>query len=295
MQDIKVIDRLSRKTVTEKVYGKKFLVFVYSNNFLAKILLLLISRFSFFSFLYGCWNKSSFSKRQIRPFIKKFNINTEEFQKKTNEFTSFNDFFIRKIKKRPIRSDIIVPADGTIVVYPKIETFCIKGKNFSLKTFLQDPIYEKKYIKGSMCIIRLAPFDYHRFHFPCDSVPGPAKLINGFFYSVNPIALRRNLLLFAENKRMITSLQTSSYKELLFIEIGATFVSSICQTFKAGSFYKIGEEKGYFSLGGSAIVLLFESNTIEFAPDLLRNSSNNIETRVKFGQPLSKFLSKTLE
>jgi len=44
-----------------------------------------------------------------------------------------------------------------------------------------------------------------------------------------------------------------------------------------------GEEKGYFSFGGSALMLFFKKNTIQFAPDLL---GKNLEIRCLLGEPL---------
>ncbi|EKE21553.1 MAG: phosphatidylserine decarboxylase proenzyme [uncultured bacterium] len=153
-----------------------------------------------------------------------------------------------------------------------------------LEEFLQSKELAEKYKDGCMLLARLAPQDYHRFHFPCECVPKEARLINGFLFSVNPIAVRRNINILQENKRMITVLQTSKFSEVLYVEIGATNVGSINQTFFPNSEYKKGEEKGYFSLGGSCIVLLFEKDKIVFDRDLVGYSSENIETKALLGE-----------
>ena len=85
---------------------------------------------------------------------------------------------------------------------------------------------------------------------------------------------------------MITSLQTEQYGTILFIEIGATTVGSIHQTYQPHLNYKKGDEKGFFGFGGSSIILLFEPNRITFAPDLINNSAHHIETLCLFGQSL---------
>jgi phosphatidylserine decarboxylase len=47
-----------------------------------------------------------------------------------------------------------------------------------------------KYEDGTLGIFRLAPQDYHRFHVPVDGVLGEPKLIEGQYYTVNPMAIR---------------------------------------------------------------------------------------------------------
>ena len=71
------------------------------------------------------------------------------------------------------------------------------------------------------------------------------------------------------------------------IEVGATCVGTIHQTWKENSVSK-GEEKGYFSFGGSCMVLLFEKRRIVFDEDLVRNSSQFLETRGLFGSSLGR-------
>lgn len=47
-----------------------------------------------------------------------------------------------------------------------------------------------KYEGGALGIFRLAPQDYHRFHIPVDGVLGEPKLVEGQYYTVNPMAIR---------------------------------------------------------------------------------------------------------
>ena len=60
--------------------------------------------------------------------------------------------------------------------------------------------------------------------------------------------------------------------------------------------YKKGEEKGYFEFGGSTIVLLVKKNIINVDKDILENSSEGIETIVKYGEGIgkSKLLNKII-
>ena len=134
------------------------------------------------------------------------------------KFSSFNDLFTRKLKSnaRPLDtcSDIIVsPADGKILAYEDISNsdFIIKGYRFNISSFLNNNDLAKNYIDGSMVIIRLAPFDYHRFHFPVSGKVSPVTHINGNYYSVNPLALRKIIEIFCLNKRDYTIISNPIY------------------------------------------------------------------------------------
>lgn len=298
MGNIQIIDRQTGRFFLEKIHGKKALEFLYGDSVFSKIFLSLFSRVSFFSRFYGFLQKRSFSKKKILPFILEYGIDLKEFDKTIDQFSSFNDFFIRKLKTnvRPIASDesiAICPCDGRYVVFSNLEScegFYVKGEKFSLSKFLQDENLEKKYRNGAMVIARLCPTDYHRFHFPFDCKANKSHLINGYLYSVNPLAIRKNIDIFSQNKKMMTLLINKNFGKVLYIEIGATNVGSIIQTFLPDRENKKGEEKGYFSFGGSSIILFFEENKILFDRDLVDNSKKNIETRCLFGQSLGKAL-----
>ncbi|MDQ5955947.1 MAG: phosphatidylserine decarboxylase [Candidatus Rhabdochlamydia sp.] len=298
MSKIIYLDRLTKEKRNEKVYGKFFIDLLYNDTFLSRVIscfiLPLIARFSFFSKLYGFFQKTSISRSKIIPFIQKFDVDTSEFLEPISHFCSFNDFFIRQLKPeaRPIvqeENKAILPADARYLVFPDVREFphfFVKGKKFSLQELLKNEELANKYQAGSMVIARLCPVDYHRFHFPCRATPGQAQLINGALFSVNPVALKRNIKILSENKRVITILATSHFGNLLYIEIGATHVGSIHQTFQADKMYEKGNEKGYFSFGGSCLILLFEPNRIRFDQDLLESSAQNQEVRGLMGQSL---------
>jgi phosphatidylserine decarboxylase len=289
------IDRKSRKKCEEKVYGYKALLLFYGDGFfrafLLKILLPFFTHFPFLSRVYGFLQKLPSSAKKIAPFIEKYEVDATEFVE-TN-FRSFNDFFIRKLKAemRPVHSDpdvVTLPADGRYLVYPQFDAFMIKGKNFSLKEFLNNNALAHRYREGSMVIARLCPSDYHRFHFVCDGVPTKASLINGFLYSVHPMALRKITSILSENKRMVTEIETERFGTILYVEIGATNVGSMHQTYLHDEPVKKGDEKGYFEFGGSCIVLLFEKNRVVFDEDLVQNTKAGFETRANFGESLGR-------
>ena len=134
---------------------------------------------------------------------------------------------------------------------------------------------------------RLCPTDYHRFHFPFSCHASSVKVINGFLYSVNPLALSKNIEIFTENTRVISTLTSEIFGEVIFIEVGATNVGSIHQTYREGTVQK-GEEKGYFSFGGSSLILLFEEGRIVFDQDLIEAGKTGVEIKCLMGQPMGE-------
>ncbi len=284
MEDIQYIERKTGDLKTEKVYGASALKLMYGTGFwrrcLQFILLPLLVQFTFVSRFYGFLQKRAASKKKILPFIKMFEMDPSEFLLKPEDFSSFNDFFTRQLKKeaRPINSDqskACFPADARYWFYQDLHNtphFIVKGKRFSLDKLLGDPSLAARYERGSMVMARLCPTDYHRFHFPCDCTPSTPQVINGALSSVNPIAISQNLNIFTENKRTLTTLETASFGKIAYLAIGATNVGSIIHTYQANQAYKKGDEMGFFSFGGSSLILLFEENTIEIDEDLLDNS-----------------------
>jgi phosphatidylserine decarboxylase len=300
MEPIVYLDRKTQKKCVEKVFGGQALKFLYGKGMFShcfgKPLAYLLARFSFFSAGYGYLQRLSFTKKKVKPFIREFEVDPSEFLLEVDQYSSFNDFFIRQLKKeaRPIVADptvAVMPADGRYYFYQSIKAsdgFIVKGQKFDLSSLLKDQKLAQRYAEGAMVMARLCPSDYHRFHFPCACVPGPSQMINGKLYSVNPIAVKQNIEIFVQNKRCITSLKSDLFGEVLFIEIGATNVGSIHQTYDPAKPYPKGAEKGFFSFGGSSLILLFEPGRILIDQDLLAASKEGLEIRCLMGQSLGK-------
>lgn len=298
MNRIIYIDRASKQLCEEKVYGESHLRLLYGETFISrtigKRLAYALARLPSFSAFYGWLQDKPASAKKVEPFIKTFDVDINEFVKKPAEFTSFNDFFTRKLKPeaRPIASGknvAVIPADGRYYFYQNIKNadgFVVKGKKFSLADLLQSKELASQYEEGSMAIARLCPTDYHRYHFPCDCRAGKTLLINGLLHSVNPAAIKKNVEIFSENKRTLCILDSQEFGKVLFLEIGATCVGSIHQTYQPDTMRAKGDEKGYFSFGGSSLIILFPPNSIQFDQDLLDATAKNIEIKCLMGQPM---------
>ncbi len=100
-----------------------------------------------------------------------------------------------------------------------------------------------------LVVIRLAPSITTVSIFPISGSASPITRIEGDYYSVNPLALHKMAEIFCLNKREFTILSNPLFGDVVMIEVGATMVGSIVQTYK-GNFVKKGDEKGYFKFGG---------------------------------------------
>ena len=277
---------------TEQVYGEGFLKWAYGNP-LGKIALHSFVKRPFFSKWYGRRMNQASSQSKVLPFIDDYNMVEADFADTPDSYATFNDFFYRKLRPeaRPIAdSPIVFPADGRHLGFPNIDQidgFFVKGQSFDLDALIADKELSKKFRGGTLVLSRLCPVDYHRYHFPVSGTPSATKLINGPLFSVSPIALARNLSYLWENKRTITRIETENIGTVLMMEIGATCVGSILQTYEANKEAKIGQEKGYFAFGGSSTITIFEPNKVTLAQDLLENSSKQIETYALMGDSMA--------
>ena len=293
MKEIKFYNRYTAQMETEQVYGEAFLKWTYGNP-LGKLALHSMVKRPAFSRWYGKRMDQPDSKSRVTPFIDDYELDTSEFADSPSSYSTFNEFFYRKLKAeaRPIaNTDIVFPADGRHLGFDnidKIDGFFVKGQTFNLDQLLATPDLSKRYRGGGLILSRLCPVDYHRFHFPVSGTPGPTRLINGPLFSVSPIALGRNLAYLWQNKRTITEIQTESLGTVLMMEIGATCVGTIEQTYQPDVAMLKGAEKGYFAFGGSSTITIFEPGKVELAEDLLRNSAQQIETYALMGDKMGQ-------
>lgn len=290
MDEIVFHDRYRDEACVEKVYGDKVLRWTYG-TLVGRITLNTLVKRAWFSHWYGWRMDRPGSRHKIEPFIEEYELDPSEFVRRTEEFENFNEFFFRKLKPeaRPIDprpSTVVFPADGRHLCAPDLsrcDALFVKGEMFDLATLLGDADLASRYAKGSLLLSRLCPVDYHRFHFPVGGVPGPARLLNGPLFSVNPLALCQNIQILATNKRCLTVLETESFGKVLLMEIGATCVGGICQTYREDSAISKGDEKGYFRFGGSSTITIFEPGRVRFDQDLLDNSQQNRELYARIG------------
>lgn len=246
------------------------------------------------SFKQGVKYDDPASAAEIQKFINFHQLDMSEVLLPLDQFKNFNEFFYRQLKPnaRPCSAPdnpriIVSPADCRSVVFNRMDEatrIWVKGREFSIERLLGNAYPEdaKRYTNGSLGIFRLAPQDYHRFHIPVDGVMGTPKTIEGEYYTVNPMAIRSALDVYGENVRVVIPIDSLEHGRVMVICVGAMMVGSTVITRKEGERVQRAEELGYFKFGGSTILLLFEEGAMKYDDDLVGNSSQALETLVRF-------------
>lgn len=292
-EPIQYFNRYTGVVETENVYGDGPLRWIYGNP-LGRLSLHTLVKRAAFSRWYGRRMDAPASRARVAPFISTYNVNADEFADAPHSYRTFNEFFYRKLKPgaRPIDPDpnsAVFPADGRHFGFQdvsKLEGIFVKGAVFDLRKLLGDDQLAGRFRDGAMVMSRLCPVDYHRFHFPVSGVPGAPVMINGPLFSVNPVALRRNIHIFTQNKRAISRIESERFGTVVMLEVGATCVGSFDYTFTPGVHVEKGAEKGFFKFGGSSTITLFERGGVKLAADLIEYSQRSIELYARMGDRL---------
>ena len=184
----------------------------------------------------------------------------------------------------------------------------IKGNFYSIEKILRAPCPD--FLKGgTLLIFRLSLPDYHRYIFPAEGKLLRTKKIKGRLDSVRKEAA--HFKAFSENKREVSLLELTGMGKILHVEVGAMLVGHIHNHMELKTFsdkgaqnkrknlgektikfdrgyqqvfrFTAGEEKGYFSLGGSTIVEML-SDKIVIDEDLFENTKKGLETKLEIGE-----------
>ncbi|MCX7746136.1 MAG: phosphatidylserine decarboxylase [Clostridia bacterium] len=292
---IKVYNRRTGEYEIEKVAGGGLLNALYTTK-PGKLGLELLVKRKLYSALTGFLCDKGFSARKIKSFARDFEIDLSECCTKVEDFKSFNDFFTRKLKPgaRVFHEDpdlLLSPGDGRVKVWTNIDIdnlLQIKGFPYTLRELLNDEALAREYTGGTYILLRLCPVDYHRFHFIDSGIPTESKKIKGAYYSVNPVALSSIPRAFCRNKREYSILHSEHFGDIVYVEVGATSVGSIVQTYTPNKPLKRGEEKGYFKFGGSTVLLLFKKYTVQIDRDILEQTEAGYETKVLAGEVIGR-------
>lgn len=257
------------------------ITFLYNNLLGRMILHILVGRTA--SRIVGFIMELSISRLFIRNFVKKNNINMDEY--KHIKYKSFNEFFTRRIKKeyRPSCDnewDLNAPCDGKLTAYTITDhsIFHVKDSIYKLDELLQDKELADEFINGVCLIFRLTPDDYHRYSYIDEGLIESHKKIKGVLHTVRPIAHKRY-------SREYVVMQTKRFGKVVQMEVGALFVGRITNYKTEGSFQR-GDEKGMFEFGGSTIVMLFKKDSILIDNLIYESTQQNKETIVKMGHKI---------
>ena len=227
----------------------------------------------------------------INVFIRIFKVDLSEAEKtQVNDYKSFNEFFIRPLKKeaRPICSEensLCLPADGKVSECGAIDENRLlqaKGHSFTLQALLAgDEELAQRFQNGTFLTTYLSPRDYHRVHMPCDGVLRKMIYVPGELFSVNTFLANHIPDLFARNERVICVFDTP-IGQMIQILVGATITASISTTWhgvvnlprfsgiKVWDYPNEGETKVHLQKGaemgafqlGSTVINLFEPSSV---------------------------------
>lgn len=294
MNSIEYIDRKTGNILREIVPGEQWLKWLYHNP-VGKLALHAVVKRKFLSAWYGSKMDTPASRDKIPSFVTSLRIDMDEALRPVDDYATFNDFFIRELKPeaRPVDAapdSIVSPADGKVLAFEGIgglESFFVKGRSFSLEKFLGNDALAGKYAGGALLIIRLAPVDYHRFHFPANGRISASTSMDGAYYSVSPHAVREKLSIYWENKREYSTLQTEYAGDILLCEVGATMVGTIVQSYTPETEIRKGQEKGWFKFGGSTVIALLEKGKAAIDADIIANTKKGYETGIRMGERLA--------
>lgn len=284
----KIYDRKNNVFYEDKQYGGKALKFLYANFF---------GRFILKTFIAGKWysqfnakrNSTEKSKEKIAPFVEEYGVVMSDFEDR--EFLSFSDFFTRKLKdgKRDFSekaTDFISVADSKILCHEITDDGKIPIKNsiYTAEEIIGEPFSDDFY--GGYCLVfRLTVDDYHRYCFFDNGKIIREKYIDGKLHTVSPISAKRYKV-YSENCRNVSYLQTENFGDCYQVEIGALLVGKIINHNK--DFFRKGEEKGYFEMGGSTVVLMLKKGVVRIDDDILENSEKGIETKILIGEKIGE-------
>lgn len=237
----------------------------------------------------GCYMDSRLSKPMIKRFVKKNNINLDDFY--SDSFKCFNDCFTRQIKegKRPLDMSpdaFIAPCDALLSAYRVDEStrLNIKGSIYSVADLFENPELGEKYKDGICLVFRLCVHHYHRYIYLDNCTKEANHFIKGKLHTVRPIALEA-VPVFKRNCREYTVMHTENFGDITQMEVGAMMVGKILNHHQDGE-HKRGEEKGMFLYGGSTVVVFTQKDKVEIDPVYFEATERDEETEVVMGQKL---------
>jgi phosphatidylserine decarboxylase len=284
---IRYVDRRDGVTRAERVFGGDTLDLLYGHPLLRLLTDSILCR-RIPNQIYGWLQRRPSTRARIPAFVESLGIDASEAELPLDRYRSLDDFFARKLRPgaRPVDpapGHLVAPADGRALVFTGLagRALPVKGAQVPLEDLLGDSLLAERYCDGDVLVIRLAPADYHRFHFPDSGTAGPWREIDGPLHSVHPIALGAGAPSFL-NKRQITVLESRHFGPVALAEVGALCVGTVVQTYRPGPVER-GAEKGFFRFGGSTVVLLLQAGRVVFDADLIRNTRAGLETLIRTG------------
>ena len=281
--NLEVYNRKEKTIYTDVQYGGGFLKRLYGTKAGRFVMPLVLSRGV--SRIGGLYTDTFLSRAHIRSFIRKNKIDMQDYEDR--KFRSLNDFFTRKVKegKRPLDpagNALVSPADSKLRIYPITEDSCfeIKGNTYTVRSLVGEKTEISGY-QGGMCLVfRLSVDDYHRYCYPDSGKTAFRLSIKGKLHTVCDISDKYKV--FQENSRFVSVLDTEHFGEIIMIEVGALMVGRIVD--HGAEVFSRGQEKGFFKLGGSTIVLPIGKDKLVLDEDIRDYLKKGMEVKLRCGE-----------
>jgi phosphatidylserine decarboxylase len=289
--ETRVRDRRTGRVFAEPVFGAEALERLYGTSRHGRLLRRAV-RTHAFNRGYGWLKRRPTSRRQITGFVASLRIDASEAERPIEAYESLDAFFTRRLRSgaRPIDPDpgrLVSPCDARAIGFASCPgELRVKRSHVTLAALLGDGVLARRFTAGPAVVLRLAPADYHRFHFPADGTASAPYCLPGPLESVHPIALAAGAPSF-ENQREVTLLETAGFGCLALVEVGALVAGRIEQTYRPGRVWR-GDEKGMFHFGGSTVVLLAEPGHLSLDDDLLADTAAGLEVLVRMGTGIAR-------
>lgn len=147
----------------------------------------------------------------LSAFARTVGIDVNEAELPFDQYTSLNEFFVRKLKPgaRPwTLPDYVAgsPVDGVIGQFGTIRGGTLvqaKGRHYTVAGLLADELEAGRFQDGGFLTIYLSPRHYHRIHAPLGGAIAKAAHLPGALLPVNAPSVAHIPSLFARNERLL--------------------------------------------------------------------------------------------
>ena len=280
---VQIYDRRKGVLTNHEDYQSQKLQVIYS-PILARILLPIVKS-SLFSILWTLPDYLPGSKAKIGRFIKDYQLNPEDFKEKS--FKHFAAFFERSYlaSSRPVCPPdcLMAVSDGKLQVYAIDQdlSFKIKERIYLLKDLFTHQLDWSIYQGGYVFVYRLSMEDGHRYLFAESGLIEKNVTLPGSLHTIRQMG-HNHCPVFIENHRQYIVINNIEMGPIIQMEVGAMTVGKIMNHPLRQA--QRGQEKGYFKLGGSSIIVLYPAGSYKVDEDILKWSKKGFETKVLMGE-----------
>jgi phosphatidylserine decarboxylase len=218
------------------------------------------------------------SAGRLDTFISDPSYQIDNYYQMPGGWQTFNQFIARPIKsgKRPIadmcNDKVIVSTTDSVYLgqWPVRDASVItKGTKYSVIALLDDSPYQDKFKEGVFTHSYLNLNDYHHFHAPVGgivrevrNIPGNTmmnviKKPDGSLEDLDGVDFQ-----FTQTRGLIVLETAVGF--IAVLPVGMGHISSVTLTVDEGDTLAKGDDFGYFSFGGSDMVMLFERDRVRF-------------------------------